>query len=268
MGGPVIIAVIALIAVVAIALIALKGKWEAAVAIGVISIVLMIFSKPIEDTWTCFFAQEDDKCRSASTSTSETEDALPEQGTEETSGPSATSDETAKEPSTSSPVTRDPGPEFDDSPVPDITPSRVLEPVYLADSSRVNGGKGIVLDGSSSINGKEYLNSIYVCSELSYINIYCNSDKSVTWWAEYVAPEGMRTFRTVIGLSDRSPSDCQTSVRLEIGGDVAFEGELVAGAQYDRRWAAPPGTRVILRVRPIAGTGRCSSVLGDARFAP
>ncbi|GGM08013.1 hypothetical protein ACFFX1_02235 [Dactylosporangium sucinum] len=255
---------ILLIAVAVILLIARQKKLEAAVVAAILGIVVAVFAKPIENAWDGFFAQHDTKNSSPAAPTSGTKDGSTQQQAEPTSPENSP---------TYGSRTPTPGAKTSDVRVdqtlPDVDPTRIPEPVYLADKSRVNGGNAIVLKGARSINGKEYANSIAVCSELTSIpNINCNSDKSDTWWAEYVAPQDMHSVRAMIGLSDTSPGDCRDFLQLELNGAVVFDKELVAGGQFDRSWPVQAGTRLTVRVRPIAGTGRCLTVLGDARFTP
>ncbi|MFI6236322.1 hypothetical protein ACIBD9_22430 [Micromonospora sp. NPDC050784] len=85
----------------------------------------------------------------------------------------------------------------------------VPRPAYLADQPRLDPDTATVQEGKATIRGAEYFNSVYMCSELSNIpNIYCNSDESDPWYAEYTMPPRYKRFLTLVGLSDKSPSDC------------------------------------------------------------
>jgi hypothetical protein len=187
-----------------------------------------------------------------------------------TAPPTSDGATTSEPPAGSSDAGADAG--ADDEPdekIPEIAKPPKPEPVYLRDIPRTNPDEGIIQKGKATINGTTYLKSVYLCSELSSIpNINCNSDETETWSPEYAATPQARTFTTVIGLSDKSPGDCQVAVRVAVGGETVFSEQLTAGSQYPREWPAKPGTRVVLSVTPVASHGRCITVFADARFVP
>lgn len=253
------VVVFLLLVVLGIGGLVLRRKMGAAIALAIIGVVVAVFARPIEIIWDDIVhssvQQAPPATEAGSNQLGPSHVVTPSAGRSDTGVPTPTAVGVA---TTSSP---------DGPPGPDITPSRAPEIIYLADMSRTSGGVGIFSEGSVTIRGKDYLHSVYSCMELSWMaNINCNSDKTESWWAEYVAPDGMRYLHVALALSDRSPGDCRVAIQMEVGGQVVFDTEVLAGDLYDRKWTVAAGARVVFRVRPVAGTGRCFPVLGDARF--
>lgn len=146
--------------------------------------------------------------------------------------------------------------------VPPPKPTKYLADVQFGDTNTANVGTGDV-----AIDKRDYPNSIWLCSDLELLaNINCDSSKS-PYWVDYNVPAGYSHFKTTIGFSTDSPSNCDVTAEIFGDGSGLYSKEISYGDSIPISRYVSKYLRIRLEIIPHKGI-RCDTVFGNAEFTP
>lgn len=140
-------------------------------------------------------------------------------------------------------------------------PAQFLSDAQFGDTNTANVGTG-----DAAIDKQDYPSSVWLCSDLEVIaNINCDSTKT-PYWVDYNVPAGYSHFRTTLGFSADSPSDCDVTVQvISDGSKLLYARELFYGDSIPITRAVQQYLRIRLEIIPHKGL-MCSTVFGNAEF--
>ena len=106
-----------------------------------------------------------------------------------------------------------------------------IGPYLLSSSPAVDSDGATVNSGAATINQQDYLDSVYMCSEVQGIaNINCARYRGEAVWADYNVPRGYSKCDSWVGFSGRTASDCDVVVEvLRQDGTKIFSQRMPTG---------------------------------------
>lgn len=140
-------------------------------------------------------------------------------------------------------------------------------PQYLSNAQFADTNTANVGTGSIGIDKQQYVNSIWVCSDLELVaNINCDNASS-PYWVDYNVPAGYGSFSATIGYSADSPSNCDATFEIFGDGNQLYSRQLYFGDSIPIHLRVGQYLRIRLQVVPYKGLV-CNEVFGNAEFTP